>query len=440
MSRGEDTAPKATSVLRRIGRNAGWLMGGKGVGALLSLGYLAIAARSLGPEGFGAFVLALTYGQAVANLVQFQSWQTLIRFGAAHLVTDSRQSLIRLIAFTGMLDAASAVAGMIIAIAAVPLAGSFFQWSPIEERNAALFGISLLFALRATPTGILRLFDRFDLAAIAETVLPVMRLIGAVAALLSGAGVAGFLVAWGAAELATSAALWWAALRELSSRDLLQRPEPGWLKQVVAENAGLWRFAWLTNLSITLNLFWHQIAILAVGAVATPAVAGGFRLAHQLSRAMAKPVTSLARAGYPELAHLVAARSPQLASVLKRSAAISVLAAMSAVALVAVAGGPLLTLIAGADYRFAEIYLLLLSIAVAVELAGVVLEPLLLALGRPGGALGARAGAALIYLLTLSVLIELYGAVGAATATIVGSVAMVAFLGLVLWRTYPRRA
>ena len=50
-------------------RNVGWLLTGKGVGAVLSLVYLALATRSLGVAGFGQFSLVLGTGQAAAALV-----------------------------------------------------------------------------------------------------------------------------------------------------------------------------------------------------------------------------------------------------------------------------------------------------------------------------------------------------------------------------------
>ena len=44
-------------MIRRALTNTGWLMGARGINAVLSLGYLALATRSLGLEGFGNFVL-----------------------------------------------------------------------------------------------------------------------------------------------------------------------------------------------------------------------------------------------------------------------------------------------------------------------------------------------------------------------------------------------
>ena len=73
---------KARAMIRRALTNTGWLMGARGINAVLSLGYLALATRALGLEGFGQFMLAVPLlAQAVAGLASFQTWQAVVRWG-----------------------------------------------------------------------------------------------------------------------------------------------------------------------------------------------------------------------------------------------------------------------------------------------------------------------------------------------------------------------
>ena len=51
-------------MIRRALTNTGWLMGARGINGVLSLGYLALATRALGLEGFGQFVLVTAFAQA----------------------------------------------------------------------------------------------------------------------------------------------------------------------------------------------------------------------------------------------------------------------------------------------------------------------------------------------------------------------------------------
>ena len=52
--------------MKRVFANMGWLLGGRGFNAVLSLVYLALATRTLGLDGFGAFwVTAMAFAASV---------------------------------------------------------------------------------------------------------------------------------------------------------------------------------------------------------------------------------------------------------------------------------------------------------------------------------------------------------------------------------------
>src|SRR5689334_14930179 len=85
------------AVFARMARNIGWLLGGRGFSGVVGLVYLAFATRALGPHGFGTFSLILAYGSGIANLIQFRSWQAVIRFGSVHLAARCPDRLKRLL-------------------------------------------------------------------------------------------------------------------------------------------------------------------------------------------------------------------------------------------------------------------------------------------------------------------------------------------------------
>lgn len=425
------------SPIRRAVRNAAWLMAGKGTGGLFSLIYIGLAARSLGVEAFGIFAMILAYGQAVANLAQFQSWQTVVRYGAVHHAEDQPARLRRIVHFTALLDAGSAAVGAVLGVAGALVIGPHFGWSDSDATMAALFSLSILFGLRGTPTGILRLFDRFDLAAYAETVLPAMRLAGALIAWAMHSAIGGYLAAWVAAELITTAAIWWAALREMNSQGLRVRGK-GRLRGVVAENRGLWRFAWHTNFNFSLSLIWKQLPILVVGWAVSPAVAGGFRIAANLVSALHKPAQMLARAMYPELARIAVTDRSQVENIVNKSTLIAGLTGLFAVLLMAALGREALELIGGAEYVFAYPFLMLLSVAAAIELCGVAVEPAMIAFGRPGKVLAVRAATGVFYTVLLIGLTLAFKGIGAAAATVFGAIFLIVALYALFLRMVRR--
>jgi O-antigen/teichoic acid export membrane protein len=426
--------------MRRAVRNAGWLLGGKGVGGIFSLVYLGLAARALGVDAFGEFALILSFGQAVASIAQFQTSEVMIRFGAPHLESNRNGHFVRLLSFGAMLDLLSAAGCVVLSLSLVAALGGVFGLDPDAQRRTAIFGASFLFALRGAPTGVLRLLDRYDVAALSETVLPASRLAAAVLCYFYAPSVDGFLIAWAAAELLTTAALWFAALRQLRRRDPRLASLTSEALAAPRENPDLWRFAWFTNLASSISFLWQHAPTLAVGWGAGADKAGGFRIAQQIAQSLSKPAVSLSRAVFPELTRLALADGGR--AVAKFASKLSILsgaAGLIAVVLVAAAGPWLLTIVVGPDYAFAKDLLLLLTIAAAIDLWGFGQEPALLAIGRPGAVLVARAGMGLLFVALLIGLLVQFGPTGAAAAAIIGRLSYRIVTTLILKRAVRRR-
>lgn len=423
------SARSSSGLFARLLRNTGWLAGSKFAGAALSIVYLALAARTLGAAGFGAFAMVVAYGQAVANLVQFQSWQLVIRFGAGHLADGRPDRMEALLRFGTWLDLASAVLSALAGFTGVWLLTGVLGWTADTAWAAQLFSLSLIGWLRATPTGVLRLLDQFDRLSWAETLTPVIRFAGAIPAALFAGTIETFLAIWALSEIAASLLLWWMAARGLARRGISLRPD--WPHGVTGDNPQLWRFAWMSNATGSVNLIWQQLGTLAVGGSMGEAAAGGFRLAFQIAQALAKPALLLGRVIYPELTRFD--ERTEIARVLWRTSAVSALCGLVLVGLAALAGRPLLGLIGGPDFTAAAPLLTILTLAVAIDLAGFVLEPALMAAGRAGWALLARSAGAVTYAALLFALIGRWGAYGVAYAAVAGSL-VAAALSLVLTR------
>lgn len=414
-------------IFARVARNIGWLAGSTGFSAVTSVTFMALAARTLGPRGFGTYALVLTYAQLIGNLVQFQSWNAVIRYGAARLGSHETEPLPRLFGFTAILDCSSAIVGALVAVILVPIVGPYLHLSPIDIRYATWFGAAFLLTTGATATGILRLFNRFDLLAYSDSFGPVTRVVGAIAGWWLGRGVAWFLGVWALSAILQFVAQWIAAL------SLGHRVALGWdaLRKAASENRRILPFMLKTNLSSSIGEFWLECGTLAVGAVAGPVEAGGFRIAHRFAQAMTKPVDMITRALFPEFARLVAAkRHVTVRNVLLRVSAVAASFAILAVGVTGLAGTQILRLLAGPRFEFAQPFFFLLTIASAINLSGFALTPFHNAHGRAGRVLRSGLVAALVYAALLGALVPTIGARGAAYASIGASVTI--FVQLVL--------
>jgi O-antigen/teichoic acid export membrane protein len=432
------SSPAQSTPFGRAIRNGGWLLTGKGLGAVLSIVYLALVTRSLGVEKFGLFTLILSTAQAVSALVGFQTWQIVVRYGMHHRERNDTAALGRLVRFCAGLDLAAALVGCLIAIVALQVLHARLGWSITQTQQGMLFCVVLLLSVRSTAMGILRLHDRFALGAGADAVTPIVRFVGALIAVSIHATVSGFLVAWAVSELATAAVYWFSATRAAPGlfgrwRDTVRAP---------GENAGLWHFALVTNLNATLNAASRQFVVVLVGLFTGAAAAGQYRLAYQLSQSLVRLSDLFARGVFPEFARASAAKANAgILTLVRQSTYLAVGVGLSTCLLVPVLGQPALLLIAGKSYVGAYPVLVLLGIAAGFDIMSAGFEPVLMGTGQAAQALRIRMAATATLFAGVTLLMPTFGAFGAGVATLIASAfafALLARAALMLARQVAR--
>jgi O-antigen/teichoic acid export membrane protein len=426
-----DTAPRhvwrrwsGDGILRRMLGNTLVLLGGKALNALLSLGSMALAVRALGLESYGVLVLIHTFAIAVANVGTFQSWQAILRYGTPALEEGRFGDFGRLVRFTLLLDCGSAIAATGAAVGGAFLVGPLLGWPADVVPIGALYGISVLFMVTATPTGILRLYDRFDLIAMQGSIGSLVRLAGAGIIFLTGGGLREFLLVWFIASAAAGAALFANGFREIRRHGHRGGAQVGW-RGLARPFAGIWRFVWSTNFNSTATVGVVHLGTLMTGALLGPAEAGLFRIARQSANALTKPARLLVQVIYPEFARLVAVGDmARLREILLRSLALAGLAAVVCLVTLVLLGPLLLQLIGGDEAQGAYAILLWLGAAALVELWAFPLEPALISTGRAGTALAVRVVAIVVFVPALFLSIEWLELTGAGVATLVAAVVL----------------
>jgi len=402
-------------MIRRALTNTGWLMSARGINAVLSLVYLALATRALGLEAFGQFVVAFTFAQIVVGFAGLQTWQAIVRWGQE---ADGRNTAT---GFALALDVVSIVVGALAAALILALAG---DWLPIpQEVRPATFAFTLvsLLAIRSTPTGLLRLHDKYARAAAADATTSIVRAAGAAVIAFVAPTIEAFLIIWGLAELATAAMYW----------RLAARTEPiQWrrfsLTRLPREQAGAWRFVIATSLSAAVSTASRKLLVLLVGVLGGAAMAGIYRVAAQLGEGLLKLAQALLRAVYPELV-----RDPGKArAIAGKISRIAVITGLAVVILSLLAGEWIILAIAGSAFLPAYLPMVLLSASAALELAGASLEALLVARGKAMTTLMLRGVPLVIGLASLSWLMASFGATGAALVVLGASGVSVAGFAL----------
>jgi len=429
------------SLLQRVLANAGVLLGGRAANAVISLGYMAVAARSLGVREVGVLILINAFAQLVGEVVKFNSWQTVLHYGSGALASGDRTRLQRVVRFTLFLDLASSLVGVALAAAAAMLFGQRLGWTPADSPKAALYCLTILVMASATPTGLLRLFDRFDLIAAQAPISSLVRLAGsAVAVGLLGASLGSFLLAWAAGTALAFVYVAGQAILEMRRRGLLAGFR--WFgTPLTAGLPGAWRFAWATNFNSSLDVAFTHAITLAVGALAGPSPAALWRIGRQVADALAKPARLLIPALYPELARLHVSHGE---SAMRRLALqVGVLGGGVGTALLivtAIAGKPVLTLVMGPAFAPAASIMLWQVAAAVIGIWALPLDPMLVTLGRPGDSLKVRLVVSAALLASLPLMIGRFGITGAGVALVAAMAALAAGMLFMLQRQSGRSA
>ena len=413
------------SIMGRIVANAGALLGGRAVNALLGLAYIAITARALGAVTMGVLVLITAYAQFLGEVVKFQSWQLVLNYGAAPMMEGDRPKFQQVVRFALLLDLLGSVAGVALGVAGAYLFSPALGWPDDMAGPAALYALTIFAMTSATAVGLLRLFDRFRWLAGEQAVSSGVRLIGCAVALWLDASIVGFLLAWALGSLASFLYLAVLAWREMGKRDLRQ----GFTLAgpLSAGLPGVWQFAGATNFSSSLDVAFTHIVTLAVGAVMGPAPAALWRIGRQVADGLAKPARLLIPALYPELAKLRAAGGiDQMRNLAVRIGLVGGGAAAALLAVTAVAGKPLLSLIMGQAFAGASNVMTWQVAAAAVGVLALPIEPMLVTLGAAGAAMRVRLAVCLAYLAILIPLIKAFGLAGAGAALLAAMILMTA--------------
>lgn len=411
------------SVFARVLANAGTLLGGRTVNAIIGLAYIALTARGLDPVRMGLLYLITTFAQFLGEVVKFQSWQTVLQYGAEPLLKQDRRTFQQVVRLSLFLDLSSGLVGVTLGVIGALAFGSLLGWSQDMAPAAALYALTIVVMTSATSVGLLRLFDRFRYLAGEQAVSSMVRLIGSAIAFWQQAPFWAYLLAWAAGPLAAFLYVGVIAWRELAQRGLTDG-----FRLVGPLGKGLpgvWKFAWATNFSSSLDVAFTHVITLSVGALLGPAQAGLWRIGRQVADGLAKPARLVIPALYPELAKLRALGGDAAMRKLARQVALLGGAVAGLLLLITwLFGKPLLGLIMGQAYVGAADVMTWQVTAAAIGILALPLEPMLVSMRAAHLALRVRLVVSAIFLLALFPLVSSLGMNGAGAALVGAATAM----------------
>lgn len=418
---------------RSLLKNVSYLAISRVVAAIASFATMSLAAHGLGLLLFGTLILITSYARAVSGIAKFQSWQLIVRYGGRALqgqIDDFKAST----GFAFALDMLSGIGGMLVGVALLPFIAT---WIGIKHDQLwlAMFYCTLLPTYAAaTPDGVLRALDRFDLISWQSTTTPITRVILITIAFLCGAPFVVYVAAWYVTDLSGDLYSWFLAWRELRRRGLLEGIRPT-LNPVSLP--GAWRFAIHVNLNASVQAAWGPIGRLVVGGLLGAAGAALFRAASSISDAASKPADLLGKAFYPEIVRMdLSTKKPW--KLMLRGTALASAAAVLAILILLFGGKEIVRLGFGKDFLGAYNALVILMLVPFINVFSFPLPPMLYALDRPDAPVKARLAGSAVFFLSIAPLALRWGVDGAAVALVLGSAATASLMVWQLQREYRR--
>ncbi len=270
---------------------------------ILGLTTFVLMARVLGPSQFGLFTLIISYVTLVDGVVNFQSWQAMIKYGGDALENKNINRFKGVVKFCTLIDVLTAIVGTITAILIVSIIGSWLSWNNDTVNMATFYSLTILFNLSGTPTGVLRLFNKFRLFAIIHIITATVKLTGiAIIFYLN-------IDLWTVISLyITTTIIGQILLFSLGWRELQIQGYTGVfkvpLKEINSLNPGIFNFVLTTNLTGSVGLGRKEVDTLIIGGIAGAEGAGLYKVAKQLASIPAMCSDSLYQSIYPELSKL----------------------------------------------------------------------------------------------------------------------------------------
>lgn len=167
-------------------KNSFWALLGDSSATLVSLIISIIIIKLIGTNQYGEFMLAQTYMYIVDTIFNIQSWQGVIYYGQHAIVKHRTNELYGIIKLGVIVDLATALFGGVIAVLIATSIGQALNWNPVIASCAVIFSYTIFSHFSGTPTGILRLLDKFNLVALQKILSAIIKLLSLFVLLING--------------------------------------------------------------------------------------------------------------------------------------------------------------------------------------------------------------------------------------------------------------
>ena len=417
-------------LLGKVVRNSAHLLSSNSLSLTLSMVQGILAARLLGPAGYGLVAIVMSYASTVNGLLSFRMSELVVRYGGEYLEHNEQDRAAALVKAASLTEGLVSVFAFFIVVLSAGLATRYFAKTPGTEMLFIVYALGLLANFNIeTSTGILQVTDKIRLQGIINLFQTITTAAIITAAYLTQGSLQIVLGAYLLGKVILGLGMFVTA--QVHLRRVLQR---NWFTASVKslpEFKKMAKFAISSNLSATAILVFRESEILWVGLFLSAEAAGYYKAAYAIISLLSVPANPLILTVYPELNRLVVQKAwSRLRDFLRKVTTLS-FAYNMVLALGLVFFGRWVLWIYGEQYVVAYPALMALLVGFVFNYTLFWNRPLLLSLGLPEFPLKATIIAGIIKLALAFPLVPRFGYVFEAVLL---SFYYIASVGAIVWR------
>ncbi|MBC45158.1 MAG: hypothetical protein CMO08_05075 [Thalassospira sp.] len=421
----------AKDAWKRPFRNAKKLLWGEGGKSILGLLTMALTARALGVEDFGALAIITTTLAILTQFVTFSSWQLVLRYGADAIKEGNSHAYRHIVGFALGLEVLASIVGACLLMNFDFLVVKFFNLPDEVTHLLPWMGGLLVFtSISGIADGTLRLTDRFNAISTLNVAPKALKLLLVIYLFMNGYGLNAFILIMFISSgfscllrLTVAAYYMQEDIKKLDAEAKEKVVKPWQKGKLFSPQQGAWKFAFGLYTDSCLGMGTQQLGTLFLGALMGPVGAGFYRIAEKISTAVASPVNKLMLpAVFTDMAWLNSTKdyAATRRMVFKLGGDMGGAALVALIVLVFI-GKPLITIVAGADYTHAYGTMLILVLNIVMWSTTFTLYPLIMTSGQVRYIVYGRSVMFITYVGLMFPLIQRYEIEGAAWAAVISS-------------------
>jgi O-antigen/teichoic acid export membrane protein len=303
-------------LFSRVVQNSAHLFSSNSVSLGLGVVQSVLAARMLGPAGYGLIGIVMSYASTLNGLLSFRMSELVVRYGGKYVEEGDKMRAAALIKGAGMVELAVSVLAFVLVSVTAGVGSRFIAKTPGTEWMFILYSLGLLANFNAeTSTGVLQITNKIKWRGtinLIQSTMSALVIVGAFvlnsrSSLAPAAQLAAVLGAYLLGKTILGIGLFSRAWLEVG-----KVLGSGWHRAPLSSLPSLrelFGFAFSSNLSATAILVFRESELLWIGLFLNSEAAGLYKIAYTIVGFLSVPADPLILSVYPETNRLIVQRA-----------------------------------------------------------------------------------------------------------------------------------